>query len=920
MVGVSVLSKQTKVIQCQISHRKRLMSTYLKTAASKNPDLRNASEHKRPTEIELPATAKVVICGGGAQGAAIAYKLAEAGWGQNVLLLEQGDLGGGTTWHATGLMGILKPNHLETKIATLSRDLYKKLEEKNWYTGFKQCGSLWVAKKQDRMYQYKRMMASAVQHNIECKLLQGPDEVSQYCGLVNKDDLLGGLWVPGDGVANPHEICLALACEAMDMGVKVMEQCSVRGVKTENGKVKSVECKMGNGEVKSVECEYFVNSAGFWSRHVGEMSTPSVAVPIHPCEHYHLHTRPVAMLPLDTPVVRDPDGHVYFRENEGRFLAGGFEPKAKPAYMAEDLPNQRTELDADWDHFNILLQNLLHRVPAMKDAKLERLTNGAEAFSPDGQWILGRAPEVENYFVAAGMRSNGIASAGGVGTVIAHWITQERPPFDMYNLDIARCLGYHNNKRFLRDRVSEVPGLNFAITYPHSEFGTGRALRTSPIFPKLQAAGAQFGQVMGYERPMYFKLKKPQSLDMGFIGQEALETAAASQETLKMPIAKTETFYRPPWFQAAAEEFQAAREGVALCDYSSFSKTDLWSAGTEVVDFLQKVCSNNVDIPVGHIVHTGMQNKWGGYENDCTVFRLEKNRYMLMSPSIQQMRSLSWLRRHLPKTVVLQDVTSLYTTLCVMGPHSRALMQNLTSDKLDSINFKQGTCRVMDIACAPEILTMSMTHTGELGYVMYIPNEFAIHVYDAIVEEGKKLDLKHCGYYAQRAVRIEKFMAFWGQDLDSFATPMESGRESRVKMKSDIDFIGKEALQKQVDEGVKKLFVMLLLEQMDHNSDLDPWPWGGESIYRNGEFCGTVTTTSYGFSLNKQVCLGFIKNLDADGQPQVIDKEYVTSGEFEVDILGIKYPATARLYQPKLPKKVNLPEIVDNPQSMSMFS
>ena len=427
--------------------------------------------------------------------------------------------------------------------------------------------------------------------------------------------------MPGDGVANPHEICLALGVEAIDKGVKVVEQCSVKEVKTSDKKT-LVQTSKG-----TVECEYFVNSAGFWSRNIGEMSEPRVAVPIYPCEHYHLHTKPVPDLPPDTPVVRDPDGFVYFRENEGRFLAGGFEPRAKPAFMEAELPEKRAELPEDWDHFNVMLDNLLHRVPSLEDAVLEKLSNGAEAFSPDGQWIIGRAPENNNYFVAAGMRSNGIASAGGVGTVIAHWITEDRPPFDMYDLDIARCIGYHNNKRFLRDRVKEVPGLNFAINYPHSEFQTGRALRTSPIFPKLQLAGAQFGQVMGYERPMFFKIKKPQSLDISLLGMDAQEEAAASQgETLKLPVAKTETFYRPPWFQAAAEEFQATREAVSLCDYSSFAKMDLWSSGREVVDFLQEMCSNDVDIKVGKIVHTGMQNKWGGFENDCTVTRLAENR------------------------------------------------------------------------------------------------------------------------------------------------------------------------------------------------------------------------------------------------------------------------------------------------------
>jgi len=881
----------------------RAMSTYIQSSIN-TATLINASEKRRQTRTAqtLPSEAKVVICGGGAQGAAIAYRLAEAGWGDGVVMLEQGELGGGTTWHATGLMGILKSSPLETKIACMSRDLYLKLEERGWYTGFKQCGSLYVASKKDRMYQYRKMLAVGEQHGIEAKLLS-PAEVKHYCGLVNTGDLVGGLWVPGDGVANPWEICLALAQEAMDQGVQVVEKCKVLEVVQEGGKVAKVHTSQG-----TIACEYFVNSAGFWSRLVGELSSPPVAVPIHPCEHYHLHTKPVPDLPPDTPVVRDPDGHIYFRENEGRFLAGGFEPVAKPAYMDKELPDQRAELEEDWDHFALLLNNMLHRVPTMKNSILERLSNGAEAFSPDGQWILGQSPSINNYYVAAGMRSNGIASAGGVGTVIADWIVRGRPPFDMYGLDVVRYVGMHNNQRFLRDRVKEVPGLNFSLQYPHTEFNTGRALRTSPIFPKLLAAGAQFGQVMGYERPMFFKLKRPQSLDLGLMGIDQAEEAASSQgETLKLPIAKTGTFYRPPWFQASAEEFQATREAVSLCDYSSFAKMDLWSAGREVVDFLQMLCSNDVDIPVGHIVHTGMQNKWGGYENDCSVARLAENRYMLMSPSIQQMRSYTWLKRHLPPTVVLQDVTSLYTALCLMGPFSRALMGRLTPDPIDSKSFPFFTSRFMDIACAPDILTMNMTHTGELGYVFYIPNEFAIHVYDSIMEEGQKFGLKHCGYYAQRAVRIEKFYAYWGQDLDSYTTPMECGRAFRCKMKSDIPFIGREALQEQVEQGVKKLFVMLLLDPIEHSSDLDPWPWGGESIYRNDEFCGTVTTTSYGFSLGRQICLGFVQDFSGEGgQPVHIGQNFVKSGDFEVEVFGTRYPAQCRLNPPVLPKKVML--------------
>jgi len=870
--------------------------------------LLNASEHRKKS-VPLPAKAKVVICGGGAQGAAIAYKLAEHGWGADVVLLEKGELGGGTTWHASGVMGMLKNSPIESRLALMSKALYKDLEDQGWYTGCKPVGSLYVAKKKDRMLAYRRLLAQSVAMGLKCKMVT-PDEIKEISNLVKTDDLIGGMFVEDDGVANPFEICLALGNVAIDKGVHLVENCTVKKVASTDFKVSHVETDQG-----TIECEYFVNCAGFWARKVGEMARPPVSVPIHPAEHYYLHTKPLTNLPPDFPVVRDPDGHCYIRENEGRFLAGGFEPKAKPAFADGVLPSERRMLPEDWDHFHVLLENLLHRIPCLNEAVLERLVNGPEAWSPDGQWILGQAPEIENYYVAAAMRSIGIASAGGVGTVIAEWIVNGRPPFDMYGLDIARFLGMHNNRRFLRDRVMEVPSLNSVIPYPHQEFSSGRALRTSPIFPKMVLAGAQFGQVMGYERPMFFKLKKPQSLELGLMGLESQEAMDSSQgEMMKLPLAKTEVFFRPPWFQAAAEEFQASREAVTVCDYSSFAKMDLWSAGREVVDFLQKLCSNDVDVPVGHIIHTGMQNQWGGYENDCSVARLADNRYMLMSPSIQQMRSYTWMRRHLPAdgSVVLQDVTSLYTALCVMGPFSRALTARLTTESLDSRSFPFFTCRYMDIACAPDILTMNMTHTGELGYVFYIPNEFAIHVYDAICETGKEFGLKQCGYYAMRAIRIEKFYAFWGQDLDSHSTPMECGRGFRCKMKSDIPFIGREALQQQMEEGVRKLFVMLQLDPVDHNSDLDPWPWGGEPIYRDGVFCGNVTTTSYGFSLGKQICLGFVHDTDpVTKELKIVTPDFVKNGNFEVNIAGMHYNATCRLNPPVLPKKVMLEGPVD---------
>ncbi|TRY67857.1 hypothetical protein TCAL_10396 [Tigriopus californicus] len=818
--------------------------------------LRNASEEPLPS-LTLPDQARVVICGGGAQGAAIAYKLAQRGLGPDTVVIDKGEFGGGTTWHSSGLVGLLKFSPVETRLSRISRDLYHELEAQGYYTGWKPVGSLYVAQTKERMHHYRRLKSEASGRDVDCQIL-GRDGIGALCPIIKLDDLEGGLWVPGDGVANPLEICLALTQLASRQGVKFVSNCEVERVEVQNGQVQGVTTNQGY-----IPCDHFVNTAGYWSRYVGTLSYPRVHVPLHPAEHYFLHTKPVANLPPNNPVVRDPDSHIYFRENEGRFLAGGFEPKAKPAFEDGFPLGGPRDLTVDWDHFYVLLEGLLKRVPSMENAILDRLTNGPEPFSPDGQWILGQAPEVKQYYVAAAMRSIGVGAAGGVGEVIADYITKGRTPFDMYNLDIQRFLPLHNNRKFLRDRVREVPGLIYAIPYPFSEFKTGRALRTSPIFTKLKEAGARFNQVMGYERPMYFE---KESLEPNFLGLEYIksdgEREPKPEDTLN--IAKSNTFYKPSWFSIVEKEFIAAREKVALCDYTSFAKMDIWSSNLEVVDYMQKLCSNDVNIPIGSIIHTGMQNEEGGFENDCSVARLAENRYMLMSPSIQQMKSYSWMKKHLPldNSVYLHDVTSLYTSLCLMGPKSLGVLEKITDMQLDSKAFPFFTFKYLDIGCAPDILTMNITHTGELGCVFYIPNEFALHVFETLFEAGQEFGIKHLGYYAMRALRIEKFYAFWGQDLDSNSTPKDCGRNYRVKIHSDIDFIGKERLAQMEKEGRKKILVMLLLDRAEHNYEADPWPWGNEPIFRNGHYVGTVTTASYGFSLKRHVALGFVHRQD----------------------------------------------------------
>ncbi|XP_059055385.1 pyruvate dehydrogenase phosphatase regulatory subunit, mitochondrial isoform X5 [Achroia grisella] len=668
----------------------------------------------------LPSEAKVVICGGGVMGAAVAYHLAKRGWGEKTILIEREWVGGGSRWYSSGLVGEFKPSLAQVRLAQSSIRLLKELESKGRPTGWKQCGSLLLARTRDRMTVYRRMKSQSVSWGIPCELVT-PKRCQEIWPMLNVDDILGGLWIPGDGVGDPHMFCMSLIKEAVENGVKVMEDCAVTGVSSKDGKVSGVETTRGY-----LQCQYFVNCAGFWARQVGQLAKPQVKVPLLPCEHYYLHTKPIDSLGPMTPVVRDPDGYIYLRERDGCLLAGGFEPVAKPVYEEEIQKSEQRRVAEDWDQFHVLLQELLKRVPALNQAVLHKLCNGLEAFSPDCKWIVGETPEMSNYHVAAGMKTVGISAAGGVAEATVDEIVDGYTKYDMYELHINRFLGLHNNKRFLRDRVKEVPSVHYGLPYPFHEFETGRNLRLSPIYPTLRDNGAVFSQVMGYERPTWFE-----TIDS--------ENNEPISKPLPFKIAHTKTFGKPHWFDIVQREYWACREAVGLSDYSSFTKIDIQSKDLEVVDLLQNLCSNDVDVPIGSIIHTGMQNERGGYENDCSLARISENHYMMIAPTIQQTRCKVWLKRHLPLdgSVSLSDVTSMYTAICVMGPFTRSLMSELTDTDLSPANFPFFTFKELDVGLANGIRAMNLTHTGELGYVLYIPNEFALHVYNRLMAEER---------------------------------------------------------------------------------------------------------------------------------------------------------------------------------------
>ncbi|MPC23106.1 Pyruvate dehydrogenase phosphatase regulatory subunit, mitochondrial [Portunus trituberculatus] len=591
-----------------------------------------------------PKEAKVVVCGGGMVGTSVLYHLAMLGWGKDVVMLEQGRIGGASSWRGSGFLGGVKLTGPEMKILCKSKALAKELSDAGHDTGWKQCGGLHLARTRDRITHFRKMRAIAEANGTECYILS-PEETAKKCDIINTSDLVGSFWVPNDGVCDPYKLTFTLLKLALEQGAHVVDECHLSRIMVQNERVVAVETSKG-----MIECDYIVNTGGLWARNIGQMSEPQVKVPVHPAEHYFLYTQKLDGIDPTMPALRDPDGNIYIREFNGGFLCGGFEKWAKPSFEKElPGPLQDRELLEDWDHFFVMLKEMLFRVPVMKKASLGCLYNTSCAFSADHRWILGMVPELTNYFVVGGLRSGGSSAAGGIGSMIAEWIVSGTPNMDAYDLDILRFLPAHNNGKFLLDRVREVPGIHYSNAYPFSDFTTGRCLRMSPIFPRLKAAGAVFGQVMGYERPSYFLHKSN--------GDSAdYETTFDNEASIPFQIATTKTWTKPQWFESVAKEYAACREGVALLDYSSFAKFDVWSKGDEVVQALQYLCSNDLDIPVGNIIHTGMQNSYGGYENDCSLARTAPNHYMMIAPSIQQTRSITWLKRNLPSDGSVKDI------------------------------------------------------------------------------------------------------------------------------------------------------------------------------------------------------------------------------------------------------------------------
>ena len=809
----------------------------------------------------FPDNARAVVIGGGIIGCSVAYHLTKHGW-RDVVLLEQGRLTCGTTWHAAGLVGQLRAHQNMTRLVQYSAELYQKLEaETGQATGWKQCGSILVARTPERVTLFRRIASAARAQGVACELISIEEAARKY-PVMRTDDLLGALWLPEDAKVNPADVTQALAKGARMGGAHIFEQTRVTAIQQKNGVATGVSTSRGD-----IKAEVVINCAGQWAKHIGRMA--GVTVPLHSAEHMYIVTGRIDGVHPDLPVLRDPDGYIYVKEEVGGLLMGGFEPVAKPWAM-DGIPEnfEFGMLPDDWDQFQILMENALIRLPALETAEIKTFMNGPESFTPDNNFIMGAAPECKNFFVAAGFNSIGIASGGGAGRALAEWIVQREPTLDLWPVDIRRFARFHDNDSFLKERVSEVLGLHYMMPWPNRELQSARPLRRSPLYDRLAAHNALFGSKMGWERPNFF---------------------APTKADVRIDY----SWGRQNWFPCAAAEHKATREAVTITDLTSFSKFFLQGRDAEAA--LQRLCANDVAVPAGQTVYTGLLNERGTYESDLTAARLAADRFLLVTGTAQTTRDADWINRHLPAggDAKLTDVSEAYAVIAVMGPRARDLLARITRALLVNDAFPFGAIRDIEIPGAG-LWASRRTYVGELGWELYVPTEQAGGVYDALMQAGADLGVRNAGYYAVESLRLEKGYRAWGRELTPDYNPYEAGLSFAVKLDKG-DFIGRDALLAAKGKPPMRRLLSFVALSPD-----TPIAHGGELILRNGGPAGEVTSAAYGHTVGGIVALGYAAT---GGAP--VDDAWL-SARFEIDIGGERVPVRASLRAPYDPAGARL--------------
>ncbi|MEZ5744944.1 MAG: FAD-dependent oxidoreductase [Paracoccaceae bacterium] len=799
----------------------------------------------------FPSQARVVIVGGGIIGTSIAYHLAELGI-TDVVVVERGELTCGTTWHAAGLVPQLRKSNVMTQLSKYAAKLYSELGEMTGQdTGFRRNGFLHVATNQDRLIDLRRMASMGKRFGVDVEICS-PERVKQLYPLINTSDVIGGVYIDSDGQTNPVDTTMALAAGARKKGVRFLQKVSVEGFQIEAGTVKAVETHQG-----TIRCEIAVNCAGIWSRKIGQMA--GVNIPVYAAEHMYVTTKELSGIPRDLPVLRDPDGYFYAKEDAGKLLIGSFEPVAKPLPIHKLPKNSEfLELPEDWEHFELPMTKALHRIPILETAEIRHFMNGPESFTPDNRYILGESAEVKNYFVATGFNSQGILCGAGVGLAMAEWIAEGAPTMDLAEVDVKRFAKFQSNRRYLQHRTVESMGLLYKNPYPFKQVETARAARQSPLHENLARRGACFGELAGWERANWF----------------ATDSAISPEYTYG--------YSRQKWFDYWEAEHIAVRNDVGIFDLSGFAKYMV--VGPDALHVLQRVCANDVDVPIGRVVYTAMLNRMGGIESDLTATRLSANEFFVVTAASSQQRDFSWIKREIAANEVawITDVTSAYAVLSVMGPKSRDLLKRLSSTDFSDGTFPFGTMQNIEIGYA-NAFAVRMTFVGELGWELYVPTEFASPLYEELMLAGQDLGVRSVGFHALDSLRSEKGYRHWGDDLTPGDTPYEAGLGFAVKLQKETNFIGKEALVKQKADGVKRRLVYFKLEKSNQLL------FGGEPILYGGEVVGHLSSVSYGYTVGGAIGMGYVE------RPLDQVKLMINTQGFSLEIAAVPFLATATL-------------------------
>ncbi len=796
---------------------------------------------------KIPLSSKAVVIGGGVAGCSVAYHLAKLGW-KDTIILERDQLTSGTTWHAAGLVGQLGANTTITKLRKYSLNLYKELEKKTELsTGLKQNGAITVASSKERLQELLRQATSAQLFDVNVEVLD-KQQIKNLYPVINNKDILGGVYMPEDGQADPVGVTNVLAKAARMEGVKIFEKTPVTKILIKNKRIIGVETSEGK-----IECEYVVLATGMWSRQIGE--DIGVSVPLYPNEHFYIITEPMNNLPKNLPVLRDYNDCLYLKEDAGKMLVGIFEPGAKNAFKEKGIvPNDFSfgEFPDDFDHFEPYLEKSFKRLPILENAGIRKFFSGPESFTPDTQYLLGETAEVSNLFTCCGFNSIGIASSGGAGRVTAEWMVSGYMNEDLYSLDIKRFQKFHSSKKFIMSRVTETLGDLYGMHWPYKQHKTSRDQKLLPYHEELKKAGACFGQSGEYERPMWYALNgtKPK-YDYSFNYQN--------------------------WYPSVEYECKNTVNNVGLFELSPFSKYEI--KGEKAYEELQRLCTANIKNEIGKCTYTHMLNEGAGIETDLTVVCINKNHFRIISSAAVRTHDKAHILKYLLKDIEFKDVTDELICLGIFGPKSRDLLSKITKEDLSNENFKFGTSKNIKIASI-DAWVQRLSYVGELGYEIYVKIKDGKEIYDLIVETGKDFQLTHCGAHTMDTMRMESGFLHWGHDISPEENQYQAGLNFAINYKKPFEFIGKEKLLKIKYQKLDRRFVMLTLKD---GKPGEPLLLHEEPIYLDNKIIGKTTSGNYSFNYNKNLSFGYINSEFSNDQ--LIDKNLY------IEIEKKKYPA-----------------------------